>query len=260
MLDRQAPLVATRKDRRPCPWLTPELVHLVRERNWLHRLWMQDRGNEQRRAAHRTARAAARKLGRSLQNSYFIRQCAAANQRQLWAIMNNVTGRKTQRQTPEAPIETLSAFFGEIVHDPARPAALQAPHGPLQQTALTSFQPVSVQDVEQCLACVNPHKASGSDCIPGIVLQCCASVLAPHLARIINISLSSGTVPTCFKLLYVSPLFKSGDTAVAGNYRPVSLLPIVSRLLEHCVKKQIMANLQDHHLLPASQFAYRKSH
>ena len=58
----------------------------------------------------------------------------------------------------------------------------------------------------------------------------------------------------------VSPLFKSADTAVAGNYWPVSLLPIVSRLLEHCVKKQIMAHLQDHHLLPASQFAYRKSH
>ena len=73
-------------------------------------------------------------------------------------------------------------------------------------------------------------------------------------------SLSSGTVPACFKLSYVSPLFKSGDTAVAGNYRPVSLLPIVSRLLEHCVKKQIMAHLQDHHLLLASQFAYRKPH
>eukprot|EP00117_Sycon_ciliatum_P038787 scpid87548/ scgid28770/ len=54
-------------------------------------------------------------------------------------------------------------------------------------------------------------------------------------------SLSSGTVPACFNLPYVSPLFRSGDTAVVGNYRPVSLLPIVSRLLEHCVKKQIMA-------------------
>eukprot|EP00117_Sycon_ciliatum_P000874 scpid70740/ scgid3067/ Probable RNA-directed DNA polymerase from transposon X-element; Reverse transcriptase len=73
-------------------------------------------------------------------------------------------------------------------------------------------------------------------------------------------SLSSGTVPACFNLPYVSPLFRSGDTAVVGNYRPVSLLPIVSRLLEHCVKKQIMAHLQDHHLLPASRFAYRKSH
>ena len=86
------------------------------------------------------------------------------------------------------------------VHDPARPAALQATHGPLQQSALTSFQPVSVQDVEKCLACVNPNRASGSDCSSGIVLQCCASVLAPPLARIINMSLSSGTVPACFKL------------------------------------------------------------
>ena len=110
------------------------------------------------------------------------------------------------------------------------------------------------------ITCDNPHKASGSDCIPGIVLQCCASVLAPHLARIINMSLSSGTVPAYFELSYVSPLFKSGDTAVAGNYRPVSLLPIVSRLQDYCVKKQIMAHLQDHHLLPASHFAYHKPH
>ena len=119
VLDRHAPLVATRKkDRRPCPWLTPKLVHLVREHNRLHRLWMQDRGNEQRRAAHRAARATARKLNRSLRNSYFIRQCDTSNLRQLLAIMNNVTGRKTQWQTPEAPIETLSVFFGGI----AKPA------------------------------------------------------------------------------------------------------------------------------------------
>ena len=58
----------------------------------------------------------------------------------------------------------------------------------------------------------------------------------------------------------ISPLFKGGDVTVASNYRPVSLLPIVSRLLEKFVQQRLMSFLGENNLLPDSQFAYRKNH
>ena len=60
----------------------------------------------------------------------------------------------------------------------------------------------------------------------------------------------------------MSPLFKSGDPTVPSNYRPVSLLPIVSRLLERVVKEQVDDYLSKHtcSLLPVTQFAYRPNH
>lgn len=260
-LDKHAPLrLRRRKDRLPCPWITDELVVAMRTRNHLHRKWMQDRTNENLRNAHRQARAHARKLDRTLRHQYFIRQCSTSDQRLLWSVMNNVTGRVKQRREPKATIDTLSTVFGDVVHDPQRPDTLQLPNGPVSQGSLAEFQPISEADVLKCLRTVDPRKATGSDGIPGIVLQICADVLAPHLAKLINASLALGKVPQLFKVSHISPLFKSGDETAASNYRPVSLLPIASRILEFFVKTQLTDYLTTHNLIPSSQFAYRKSH
>lgn len=158
-----------------------------------------------------TGCAAARKLDRSLQNSDFIQECETTEHRKLWTIMNtvSVTDHKAVQQASEAPIATLSSAFGDIVHDAARSAVHQVPQGPLPQSALTSFQPVSMQNIEKCLVSVYPHKASGSDSMTGLFLLLCASAFAPHFAKIFKTSMLSGVVPTCFKLSYVSSLFKS---------------------------------------------------
>ena len=115
-------------------------------------------------------------------------------------------------------------------------------------------------EVEDLLKNVDPTKSTGSDGIPGLVLRQSATVIAPTLQIIFNTSLRSGYVPKSFKLSHVSPLYKSGDKATASNYRPFSLLPIVSRLLETIVKSTLVGYLSALNLLPASQFAYRKNH
>ena len=130
----------------------------------------------------------------------------------------------------------------------------------MSSSAFTVFDPVALADVTKCLVCVDPMKAMGSDGIPGIVLKNCARNLSPFLLQIINTSLANGTVPSLYKVSHISPLFKNGDPSLARNYRPVSLLPVVSRILEHFVKTQLTKFLHDHSLLPPSQFAYRKSH
>ena len=83
---------------------------------------------------------------------------------------------------------------------------------------------------------------------------------AAPLASIINTSLETGMVPLSFKLSHISPLYKSGDPSSACNYRPVSLLPIISRTLEHFSKQQLTAFLTEHDLYPETQFAYRRYH
>lgn len=260
-LDSHAPLVLQRKrDRRPCPWLTAELVTAVRKRKRLHRLLMKDIKNENLRAEHRSARSHARKLDRRLRNEYFSAQCNTSDQRKLWKVLNTVTGRTRSTQAPQSSLSDLSKTFGEVVHDPNRPSILTSPSGPLIEDGLHSFTAVSPEEIERCLMSVDPNKATGSDSIPGLILKQCAGILTPCLSHLINISLRSGVVPRHFKISHVSPLFKGGDPSSPKNYRPVSLLPIMSRILEYVVKQQLTAYLNAESLLPASQFAYRKSH
>ena len=262
VLNKHAPLVARRKTRtrRPCPWLTNELVDRVRDRNRLHRCLMLDRTNNVLRQEHKDARARARRLDRQLRNAYFLSQCNTPDQRKLWRVMNTVSGRLSKAQEPKASMDDLSKQFGDVVTDVSRPATLPCPEGPAREYGLASFHLVTIDDVRKCLSSVDPHKAVGSDMVPGVVLKSCATVLAEPLTEIINASLSTGCVPLSFKSSHICPLFKSGDPCVAKNYRPVSLLPIVSRILEFFVKQQLTAYLSTQQLFPASQFAYRRQH
>ena len=237
-LDHHAPLVAQRAHRHlPCPWLTNELVVAVRKRNGLHRKLMRDQGNARLREEHKSARSVARKLDGKLRYQYFTTQCQTTNQRKLWRVLNTVTGRRKKSQIPQAPLPELSRVFGGVVNDPTCPPHLQLPLGPSLQCSLNVFQPVTLTDVESCLKSVDASKAKGSDRIPGFLLKQHASVLAPNLTSIINLSLRTGQVPPTFKVSHVSPLFKSGDPTLPQNYRPVSLLPIISRILETMVKR-----------------------
>ena len=58
----------------------------------------------------------------------------------------------------------------------------------------------------------------------------------------------------------ITPVYKSGDRETASNYRPISLLPIVSKLLEKIVSTQLKAFLASNSLLPEIQFTYRANH
>ena len=261
VFDQHAPLKVQHKSAsRPCPWLTKELQSAVRERNSLHKKLCQDPDNDQLRLSHKAARRKARQLDRRLSNKYFKEMCSQNSSRMMWKAINTVTGRSKVRQTPNTSLDSLSTAFGEIVTDPNRPEKLPVPFGPSKCKHLSALASVDVTDTLELLLSVDPSKAMGSDQLPGIVLRQCAAELAPSLTIIFNMSLRSGKVPHIWKVSYVSPLFKSGDSSEPRNYRPISLLPIVSRLLEKIVQRQLVSFLEDQDLLPTSQFAYRSAH
>ena len=75
----------------------------------------------------------------------------------------------------------------------------------------------------------------GLDNIPPGYLKGVAYVIAKPLTRVINLSLNTGIVPNDFKLGGVVPIFKSSSANNTDNYRPISVLPILSKILEKCV-------------------------
>ena len=261
VLDKHAPLTMKRKKaRRHCPWLTAELVQLVRQRNALHKRLVRDPGNAALREQHQEARTAGRRLDPQLKSRHFQTQCSTSRPHKLWSVINTVIGRGKSCRKPLAPIGATSTIFGQVVSDPLRPDTLPVPLGPINATDFGVFEAVTLQDVQKLLRQVNPRKATGSDSVPGLVLREAAYVLAPSLLDIFNVSLSTGHVPAAFKKSNVALLYKSGDPCRATNYRPVSLLPIVSRLLEKAVQAQYTSYLNIRNLFPGTQFAYRNNH
>ena len=87
----------------------------------------------------------------------------------------------------------------------------------------------SIEEVTKKLKAINPSKAYGPDQIPGRLLKECTSEIAPSLTRLINLSLGVGCVPNDWKCANIVPVFKKGNKEDVINYRPISLLSLVSK-------------------------------
>jgi len=95
-----------------------------------------------------------------------------------------------------------------------------------------------------------------------VVKTCLLDTLLPVLCRIVNLSLEQGSFPDFYKCAHVKPLLKkiSLNADILKNYRPVSNLTFVSKLVEKVVAKQLVSHLQAHDLLEKFQSAYRPLH
>ena len=100
------------------------------------------------------------------------------------------------------------------------------------------------------------------DPIPTSLTKECLSDLLPLITRILNSYLCSGVVPPQFKQAVVTPMLKKHglDPNDLKNFRPVSNLPFISKILEKVVLTQLQKHLSENDLLEIRQSAYRKNH
>ena len=108
----------------------------------------------------------------------------------------------------------------------------------------------------------SPIKTCELDPLPGFLFTQCLDKLLPYITDTINTSLSTGIVPNCFKSAIVRPLLKKSglDVNECRNYRPVSNLPYLSKLLERIILEQLNVHLSLNSLMPVFQSAYRPNH
>jgi len=132
---------------------------------------------------------------------------------------------------------------------------------PTHHACLDKFDPVSCSLVTTLVSRL-PNKSSSCDPLPCRFLKSCIDILAPFLTNLFNRSLSFGVFPALWKHATVFPILKKGksNSQDASSYRPISNLPLLSKLLERIVSVQIRSYLKSNQLLPPLQSAYRPNH
>ena len=103
-------------------------------------------------------------------------------------------------------------------------------------------------------------KTTGLDKIPSKILKIGSSIIALSLTFIFNLSLSSGIFIDDSKNARVCPIYKGNDRRDKGNYRPISILPIISKVFEKNVFQQLYHHLKVNSILSNFQFGFRPLH
>ena len=86
----------------------------------------------------------------------------------------------------------------------------------------------------------------------------CPLIITP-LFELVNASIGEGIFPSTLKKCIVIPIYKKGTEEDANNYRPITLVPTLSKVLEKVIANQLIAFLDKHNMLNKSQFGFRKN-
>ena len=114
--------------------------------------------------------------------------------------------------------------------------------------------------VSRAILKLNSSTASGPDNIPAIVLKKCCPELSSILSKLFNKCLAESSFPDCWKCANIVPAFKNcGDRSDPTKYRPISLLPIISKLFESLINRKITDHLESLGLLTDQQYGFRRN-
>ena len=102
-------------------------------------------------------------------------------------------------------------------------------------------------------------KSCSIDTYPVKVIKKLEPFLSHILASLINQSILTATFPDPLKIAKVRPVFKSGESFICSNYRPISILPIISKIFEKAANNQLTDYLEKFKLLNINQYGFRKN-
>ena len=122
------------------------------------------------------------------------------------------------------------------------------------------FSPVNAEDRIKAMSKLKSSQGFGMDNISSFFLKKGMPILANGLCQIFNMSLSTGQFPDSWKVARVAPIYKDGSSSENSNYRPISVLPVVSRLFEKLIYDQLYTYLSNNHLLFTGQSGFQLFH
>ncbi|KAF8570763.1 hypothetical protein P879_02674 [Paragonimus westermani] len=190
------------------------------------------------------------------------------NPKLLHQIVNNQSKVKpgvSPLQTSEGTTATASAAAEELANFHSTVFCLKECvtlklHPLLSPTDTLQDMTVNAESVLLILLGLNTKKSPGADEITLLILKQCARSLYTTLRDLFNLSLNCSMVPMDWKCGTITPIFKGGDRSDVSNYKPVTLLPVISKVLERLVANELTKHLEGNDILSIAQHGFRKSH
>ncbi len=272
LLDKHAPsTLKTVRVKPNAPWYCDEICAAKQKRREAERKWRKSRLTVHREI-YRQTRNDVNRVIREVKAKFHHDTIASnlKNPKALWSHMSRLLGKEKNHALPKAEtddalVTSFNDFFSDKINKimSGFPPCSEDEHDAEQFSGsmLECFQLLSEAQVLKIIEESNPTTCE-LDPIPTSLLRELTDVLLPVITSIMNTSLQTGTVPKDFKSAVVKPLLKKANLNENDfrNYRPVSNLSFLSKILEKAVNKQLSSHLEEYQLIATFQSAYRKAH
>lgn len=205
---------------------------------------------------------------------YIQQKVSTKDPKKLWKNLNAILGRskdvststlldidgKRIQETAEIA-KTFNDFFANCaqnIMNSAAPSTSDTQFVEHQPTKSITLETPNTNEILTIIKCMKNNSAAGHDGISSKVLKKLSQQLAPLLIHLITSIFATGIYPSTFKVAVVTPIYKSGPKTSVDNYRPISVLPVLNKIVEKTLHKRLLNFFNDHtKLLYSHQFGFR---
>jgi hypothetical protein len=280
LIEKHAPLKSGVITVRPItPWYNNE-IHQAK----VHRRKCEDKWRKSKLQVFHdifiTAKNKVTNLIAKAKTAFFSEKVVACgdDQKAMFKVVDEILGRQQKQSLPpllslKDTLETFSNFFHTKIITLRRnldaegrdatpnPTTVLPIHDPIPGGLLTTFKSLTQDEVAKIIM-KSPSKSCSLDPIPTWLLKSILDPLLPTITDIVNLSTQFSTFPPNLKRALVTPILKKRtlDCSILKNYRPVSNLPFISKIIEKAVLAQLSDHMEHHNLYCPVQSAYRPKH
>ena len=262
--ERHAPLRTIRVKDRNKPWVTKEILKLIYARDIAHKIALRDQ-NENKWNEYRYLRNLIVNKLRDSEKKFLTNELRKhKGKSSMWKPLKMAmnSNNKSSSLPPSLTPNKLNEYY---VHMGTKLAEKFETEGDLsgikQHNENFYFKPLEVNTIFKKLMKLDSKSKLDILKFDGRLLQCAAIHIAPQITHICNLSMKQGILPHAWKQARVTPIYKGkGDANDCANYRPISTLPFIAKIIEACVQEQLVNYLNTNNMLCCEQSAYLKHH
>ena len=287
--------VKSRRNRLVNPWITSGIIASIKTKEFLYHKWKKTVSTSKRENNSNTNKVVGGDLnhyhaykefrkklkgtiGHAKQLYTFKKfERAKGKSKEIWKVLNEIRGKT--RSTPKASFlingdiienrrliaNCFNKFFTSIASK-LNDCSDGIPIMPLPSFTNYMGPPINSSiylsncDCEEVKKIINELTNDKSSDIPVRILKTCSEIISPLLSNFFNEFMLSGFFPTRLKVGQVTPVFKKGNPQLLDNYRPVSVLPIFSKIFEKIIYNRLYSFLIAKNVLYDKQFGFRRNH
>lgn len=279
LYDIAFPLKTKRPRKRRChPWVTPGIKKSINRKNKLYSKFHKNPTlfNE---VTYKAYRRNLNRILRQAKRDFYHSQLQQARDdvKKTWSVLKDLIGTKEARaHVPDSLLINnitvtdpthMAHEFNQHFSSIGRKVASAVPRSDVSPLSLMHgqfpnslfFSPVTEPELATCMRGLK-RSSAGSDNIRPQELQDNIDLLTAPITHLMNLSLQHGVFPSRLKTANITPIHKGGPTEVTTNYRPISVLTTLSKLLEKLVYRRLIDFFTFNNVLSNSQFGFRKKH
>ncbi|KAJ8728174.1 hypothetical protein PYW08_016559 [Mythimna loreyi] len=263
LYDRHAPVKKVKLKRQPAPWMTADVRMAMRRRDRAFRKFKKNRsvGN---RDGFKAARNRCNQVIRNAKRRHILENISSSSPADIWKFLGTLgIGRPRHVEFPKTIVlDDINRHFTASCHLDSQMLSrtvdfISGLPGPAIEPF--HFSPATLDEIKKIILSIK-SKAVGHDDISRHMITLILDFLLPPITHIINFSLDSGQFPSLWRMAYVRPLPKIANPSLSNHFRPISILPFLSKVLEACVHKQFSGFVHRNNLVDTFQSGFRPGH